>query len=40
MDLKKFIKVMDSKKRISCAPPAPPEGLYLASYLLIYFYCH
>ena len=27
--LKKFIKVMDSKKRISCAPPAPPEGLYL-----------
>ena len=28
--LKKFIKVMDSKKRILCAPPAPPEGLYLA----------
>ncbi len=28
--LKKFIKVMNSKKRISCAPPAPPEGLYLA----------
>ena len=28
--LKKFIKAMDSKKRISCAPPAPPEGLYLA----------
>ena len=28
--LKKFTKVMDSKKRISCAPPAPPEGLYLA----------
>ena len=27
--LKKFIKVMDSKKRILCAPPAPPEGLYL-----------
>ena len=28
--LKKFTKVMDSKKRILCAPPAPPEGLYLA----------
>ncbi len=28
--LKKFTKVMYSKKRISCAPPAPPEGLYLA----------
>ncbi len=28
--LEKFTKVMDSKKRISCAPPAPPEGLYLA----------
>jgi len=28
--LKKFIKVMNSKKRILCAPPAPPEGLYLA----------
>ena len=27
--LKKFIKVMNSKKRILCAPPAPPEGLYL-----------
>jgi len=21
---------MNSKKRILCAPPAPPEGLYLA----------
>ena len=27
--LKKFISVMTSKKRILCAPPAPPEGLYL-----------
>ena len=28
--LKKFSNVMNSKKRILCAPPAPPEGLYLA----------
>ena len=28
--LKKFNYVMKSKKRILCAPPAPPEGLYLA----------
>ena len=28
--LKKFNFVMNSKKRILCAPPAPPEGLYLA----------
>ena len=28
--LKKFENVMNSKKRILCAPPAPPEGLYLA----------
>ena len=28
--LKKFNSVMNSKKRIFCAPPAPPEGLYLA----------
>ena len=27
--LKKFENVMMSKKRILCAPPAPPEGLYL-----------
>ena len=27
--LKKFDNVMKSKKRILCAPPAPPEGLYL-----------
>ena len=27
--LKKFIFVMNSKKRDLCAPPAPPEGLYL-----------
>ena len=29
-DLKKFNKVFKSKKRILCAPPAPPEGLFLA----------
>ena len=28
--LKKFESVMRSKKRILCAPPAPPKGLYLA----------
>ncbi len=28
-DLKTFEKVFKSKKRILCAPPAPPEGLYL-----------
>ena len=28
--IKKFDNVMKSKKRILCAPPAPPEGLYLA----------
>ena len=28
--LKKFENVMKSKKRTSCAPPAPPEGLYLS----------
>ncbi len=27
--LKKFKNVMNSKKRSFCAPPAPPEGLYL-----------
>ncbi len=27
--LKRFNFVMKSKKRILCAPPAPPEGLYL-----------
>ena len=27
--LTKFNSVMKSKKRILCAPPAPPEGLYL-----------
>ena len=27
--LKKFVNVMKSKKRSLCAPPAPPEGLYL-----------
>ncbi len=28
--LNKFILVMNKKKRALCAPPAPPEGLYLA----------
>ena len=28
--LKKFENVLKSKKRVLCAPPAPPEGLYLA----------
>ena len=28
--LKKFESVMKSKKRILCAPPAPPDGLFLA----------
>ena len=28
-DLQKFKDVMNSKKRINCAPPAPAEGLYL-----------
>ena len=27
--LKKFENIMRSKKRSLCAPPAPPEGLYL-----------
>ena len=27
--VKKFEKVMKSKKRILCAPPAPPQGLFL-----------
>ena len=27
--LKKFINVMESKKRELCAPPAPSQGLYL-----------
>ncbi len=28
-DLKKFEKVLKSKKRNLCAPPAPPHGLFL-----------
>ena len=27
--LKKFDEVLRSKKRVFCAPPAPPEGLFL-----------
>ena len=33
-DLKTFEKVFKSKKRLLCAPPAPPEGLFL--YRVIY----
>ena len=29
-DLKTFDKIFKSKKRVLCAPPAPPEGLFLA----------
>ena len=29
LDLKTFDKIFKSKKRTLCAPPAPPEGLYL-----------
>ena len=29
-DLKTFEKIFKSKKRVLCAPPAPPEGLFLA----------
>ena len=28
-DLKTFDKIFKSKKRTLCAPPAPPEGLFL-----------
>ena len=40
MVIKKFESVIKSKKRTLCAPPAPPEGLFLfsESYLLIFFY--
>ncbi len=31
--LKKFENVMNSKKRVLCAPPAPPQGLYLTRIL-------
>ena len=30
MVAKKFESVMKSRKRALCAPPAPPEGLFLA----------
>ena len=33
-DLKTFERVFKSKKRVLCAPPAPPEGLFL--YRIIY----
>ncbi|MDC3188014.1 tRNA pseudouridine(38-40) synthase TruA [Candidatus Pelagibacter sp.] len=33
-DLKTFDKVFKSKKRVLCAPPAPPEGLFL--YRVVY----
>ena len=28
-DIKTFDKIFKSKKRVLCAPPAPPQGLYL-----------
>tara|TARA_B110000444_G_scaffold113038_1_gene106656 strand:- start:406 stop:546 length:141 start_codon:yes stop_codon:yes gene_type:complete len=28
-NIQQFKKALNSKKRSSCAPPAPPEGLYL-----------
>ncbi len=28
-DIKKFVKVLNSRNRLLCAPPAPPHGLYL-----------
>ena len=28
-NIQKFVKIIKSKKRINCAPPAPAEGLYL-----------
>ena len=28
--LRKFENVMKSKKRVLCAPPAPPQGLFLS----------
>ena len=29
-DLRTFVKIFKSKKRTMCAPPAPPEGLFLS----------
>ena len=28
-DIKTFDKIFKSKRRVLCAPPAPPQGLYL-----------
>jgi len=33
-DIKKFKKLINLKKRSNCAPPAPPQGLYL--YKILY----
>ena len=33
--IKKFIFAMNSKERTMCAPPAPPEGLYLTRVIYI-----
>ena len=33
-DLSTFKKVFKSKKRNFCAPPAPPEGLYLKKFII------
>ena len=37
--LKKFISVIKLKNRTLCAPPAPPEGLYLSKVIYSIFYC-
>ena len=34
--LKRFVNVMQSKKRELCAPPAPPQGLYLTKVIVYY----
>ena len=35
--LNKFEKVLKSKNLKLCAPLAPPHGLYLKNYLLVFF---
>ena len=36
-DIKTFNKIFKSKKRVLCAPPAPPEGLFLARVIYNFF---
>jgi tRNA pseudouridine38-40 synthase len=38
-DLKKFELILKSKKRILCAPPAPPHGLFLEKVIYELYYC-